>query len=52
MLKKLNALTFFLFYFTIFDFLLCTLKIIIIIIIITIIIIIITKDIIHVQCQR
>ena len=46
MLKKLNALTFFLFYFTIFDFLLCTLKIIIIIIII------ITKDIIHVQCQR
>ena len=45
MLKKLNALTFFLFYFTIFDFLLCTLKIIIIIIIIT-------KDIIHVQCQR
>ena len=47
MLKKLNALTFFLFYFTIFDFLLCTFKIIIIIIII-----IITKDIIHVQCQR
>ena len=62
MLKKLNALTFFLFwqkYFIIFNFLLCTFKIIIIIIIIIIIttliiiiIIIITKNIIHVQCQR